>query len=104
MRYADYAVFKTPANSQGGVIIFIRWQLHPRISNIYDNHTLSVQISDAKHRLYVIGAYIHQASQVVASSVLEEMKQIQKNFLEAKIILAGDLNDSFDYIERKLEK
>ena len=61
-------------------------------------------MSDTQHRVYIIGTYIHHNSNWVASTVKEEVKQIMSNFIEPKIIVEGDLNDSFTTINRKLFK
>lgn len=70
-------------------MILARWHLHPRLSNVYANHSVTIQISDERHRIYVMGVYVHHDSPWVATSIKEEIKQIISNFIEPRIVLAA---------------
>jgi len=50
--------------------------------------------------MYIIGAYVHNNNQVEWKSIKNEIKAIHSLYLNPKIIVAGDLNDSY----RKMEK
>jgi hypothetical protein len=45
--------------------------------------------------MYIIGAYVHNNNLVEWRSIKNEVKAIHSLYLNPKIIVAGDFNDSF---------
>lgn len=104
INFQGYSAFQSLPSPTCGVIVLVRDNLRPRLSNIYSNSTFTVQISSETHRTYIIGSYLHQGDASSLESLKQEVNQICNNFINPKLTVAGDFNEHLCTVERFLCK